>query len=353
MPAVSDQRSEVRNPIDAFILARLREGGADAAARGRPVRARPPRRARPDRPAADAGRGRRVRQRQLAATPTRSSSIGCSRSRPSASTGRGCGSTWPATPTRAGYADDPPRTIWTYRDYVINAFNANKPFDQFTIEQLAGDLLPNPTTEQLVATAFHRNTLTNNEGGTNDEEFRNVAVVDRVNTTFTVWMGTSMACAQCHTHKYDPITQKEYFQLFAFFNNTADADRAGRKPDAAVLDRPELLRTKAELETQLVIDLEATAEGQEAGRVEAGARPARGAQEGTGRGQAADDRADHEGADRAQDRRKTRLQFRGNFLDLGDEVTEGTPAAFHPLPEGRAAEPAGAREVARERRTTR
>jgi hypothetical protein len=89
----------------------------------------------------------------------------------------------------AGYADDRPRTIWGYRDYVIRAFNNNLPFDQFTIEQLAGDLLPNPSQEQLVATAFHRNTQTNNEGGTNDEEFRNVAVVDRVNTTFAPGWG--------------------------------------------------------------------------------------------------------------------------------------------------------------------
>jgi hypothetical protein len=111
----------------------------------------------------------------------------------------------------AGYADDPPRTIWGYRDYVIKSFNDNKPFDTFTIEQLAGDLLPNPTEEQLIATAFHRNTMTNNEGGTNDEEFRNVAIVDRVNTTWAVWMGTTMACAQCHTHKYDPISQEESF----------------------------------------------------------------------------------------------------------------------------------------------
>lgn len=130
----------------------------------------------------------------------------------------------------AGYADDPPRTIWGYRDYVIRSFNANKPFDQFTIEQIAGDLLPNPTDEQLIATAFHRNTMTNNEGGTNDEEFRNVAVVDRVNTTMAVWMGTTMACAQCHSHKYDPITQEEYFRLFAILNNTADADRMDESP---------------------------------------------------------------------------------------------------------------------------
>ncbi len=130
----------------------------------------------------------------------------------------------------AGYADDPSRTIWAYRDYVIRSFNANKPFDQFTLEQLAGDLLPNPTEEQLMATAFHRNTLTNNEGGTNDEEFRNVAIVDRVNTTMAVWMGTSMACAQCHSHKYDPISQEDYFRFFAILNNTEDADRRDESP---------------------------------------------------------------------------------------------------------------------------
>jgi Protein of unknown function (DUF1553)/Protein of unknown function (DUF1549)/Planctomycete cytochrome C/NedA-like, galactose-binding domain len=130
----------------------------------------------------------------------------------------------------AGYADDPLRQIWAYRDYVIKSFNANKPFDQFTIEQIAGDLLPKPTEEQIIATAFHRNTMTNNEGGTNDEEFRNVAVVDRVNTTLTTWMGVSIACCQCHNHKYDPISQKEFFGLFAILNNTADADRPDESP---------------------------------------------------------------------------------------------------------------------------
>jgi mono/diheme cytochrome c family protein len=139
----------------------------------------------------------------------------------------------------AGYADDPPRQIWAFRDYVIKSFNANKPFDRFTIEQIAGDLLPNPTEEQLVATAFHRNTMTNNEGGTNDEEFRNVAVVDRVNTTLTTWMGTSIACAQCHNHKYDPISQKEYFGLFAILNNTADADRSDEAPVYSFYTEPQ------------------------------------------------------------------------------------------------------------------
>ena len=130
----------------------------------------------------------------------------------------------------AGYADDPPRTIWPYRDYVIRAFNSNRPFDRFTIEQIAGDLLETPTKTMKSRLRFQRNTMTNNEGGTVDEEFRNAAVVDRVNTTMSVWMATSMGCAQCHTHKYDPITQQEYFKFFAFFNNTEDADLKDESP---------------------------------------------------------------------------------------------------------------------------
>ncbi|MGN6544514.1 MAG: DUF1549 domain-containing protein, partial [Aureliella sp.] len=130
----------------------------------------------------------------------------------------------------AGYADDPPRTIWAYRDWVVRAINADMPLDEFTTAQLAGDLLPNPTEDDLVATAFHRNTLTNNEGGTNDEEFRNVAIVDRVNTTMAVWMGVTFNCAQCHTHKYDPFTQEEYFKIFAVFNQSQDADRRDESP---------------------------------------------------------------------------------------------------------------------------
>ena len=161
----------------------------------------------------------------------------------------------------AGYADDRARTIWAFRDYVIKAFNKNLPFDQFTIEQLAGDLLPEPTESQLVATAFHRNTQTNNEGGTNDEEFRNVAVVDRVNTTFATWMGTTMACAQCHTHKYDPITHHEYFQVFDVFNQSEDADRRDESPvlelkDKSVEMRREGVRKQIEDQKKLVADIQ-------------------------------------------------------------------------------------------------
>jgi mono/diheme cytochrome c family protein len=149
----------------------------------------------------------------------------------------------------AGYADDPPRTIWPYRDYVIRSFNANKPFDQFTIEQIAGDLLPDATDDERIATAFHRNTLTNNEGGTNDEEFRNVAVVDRVNTTMSVWMGTTIACAQCHDHKYDPLSQEEFFRLFALLNQTEDADRTDESPILPIFTADQK-RRKAEWERE-------------------------------------------------------------------------------------------------------
>ena len=121
-----------------------------------------------------------------------------------------------------GYAPDGPRTIWRWRDWVIQAFNANMPYDRFTIEQLAGDLLPDAGPAQILATGFHRNTQLNTEGGVNLEEFRHAAVVDRVNTTFAVWMGTTLACAQCHNHKYDPLSQRDYYQIFAIFNNTDD-----------------------------------------------------------------------------------------------------------------------------------
>ncbi|MCZ6596542.1 MAG: DUF1549 domain-containing protein, partial [Planctomycetota bacterium] len=121
-----------------------------------------------------------------------------------------------------GYEKDERRVMWPYRDWVIDAFNADMPFDRFTIEQLAGDLLPDATTSQLVATGFHRNTMLNQEGGVDAEEFRAAAVVDRVNTTTSVWLGTTMGCAQCHSHKYDPFTQEEYYELYAFFDQTAD-----------------------------------------------------------------------------------------------------------------------------------
>ncbi len=204
----------------------------------------------------------------------------------------------------AGYADDPPRTIWFYRDYVIQSLNDNVPFDQFTIEQIAGDLLPNPSERQLVATAFHRNTMTNNEGGTNDEEFRNVAIVDRVNTTMAVWMGTTMACAQCHNHKYDPISQEEYFRFFAILNNTQDADRRDESP---------LIEIYSEVQKQQRAAWKSeNADQQLAEQKPLTTVPVM--------------------AELPEDkRRKTHVQYRGSFMDLGPEVGPAVPAAFHPL----------------------
>ncbi|MDN5205521.1 PSD1 and planctomycete cytochrome C domain-containing protein [Fulvivirgaceae bacterium BMA10] len=129
-----------------------------------------------------------------------------------------------------GYEKDGHREIWKYRDWVIDAFNKDLPFDQFTIDQLAGDLLPEPTKDQIIATAFHRNTMNNDEGGTDDEEFRVAAVLDRVSTTWEVWQGTTFACVQCHSHPYDPFKLEEFYEFYAFFNNTEDADRPSEQP---------------------------------------------------------------------------------------------------------------------------
>jgi hypothetical protein len=123
-----------------------------------------------------------------------------------------------------GYEADPHRDIWPYRDWVIRAFNADMPYDEFTIKQLAGDLLEEPTLDDRLATALHRNTQMNTEGGTDDEEFRVAAVIDRVNTTWQVWQATTFGCIQCHAHPYDPIRHEEYYQFMALFNNTRDAD---------------------------------------------------------------------------------------------------------------------------------
>jgi len=278
----------------------------------------------------------------------------------------------------AGYPSDPGRTIWAYRDWVIRAYNANLPFDRFTVEQLAGDLLPNPTQDQLIATAFHRNTMTQNEGGTSDEEFRTAAVIDRVNTTYAVWMGTTMACAQCHTHKYDPLTQTEYFRSYAFLNQTADADKPDERPTMEIVTpeqkaaredlqkrstaaegvlaqtRPEWLKgydawlaTKASIPDKKVAAAFALAKDKRS------AAQAKQLQDYYVRNVAPETKAEREAVAQlkqqlaalkpptvpimqelpATQRRKTFVQLRGNWQALGDEVTAGVPAAWHALPD--------------------
>ncbi len=133
-----------------------------------------------------------------------------------------------------GYSIDAPRQIWKFRDWVIDALNADMPFDQFTIEQLAGDLLPKAKESQIIATGFHRNTQINQEGGIDKEQFRIDSVFDRVATTGTVWLGLSIGCAQCHDHKFDPIEQKEYYRMFAFLNNQEEPTMKVFDPDLDV-----------------------------------------------------------------------------------------------------------------------
>lgn len=149
-----------------------------------------------------------------------------------------------------GYESDGFRDMWRYRDWVVDSLNADQPYDQFIIDQIAGDLVPEPTADEIIATAFHRNTQTNNEGGTDDEEFRTYAVIDRVNTTFDAVQGTTFGCIQCHGHPYDPFVHNEYYQMMTFFNNSADADRNDDAPTqgfyaAADTAKAESLKSKA------------------------------------------------------------------------------------------------------------
>jgi hypothetical protein len=154
-----------------------------------------------------------------------------------------------------GHEADRRRTIWKYRDWVIQALNQDLPFDRFTVEQIAGDMLPNPTTDQLIATGFHRNTMYNEEGGVDKEEAHWENLVDRVNTTATIWLGSTIACAQCHNHKFDPFTQKEYYQLLAFFNNTDRRVRGTgsrfRTEPVLELPTPEQASRKRSLEAEI------------------------------------------------------------------------------------------------------
>jgi len=127
----------------------------------------------------------------------------------------------------SGYHNDSLRDMWLWREWVVNAFNQNMPFDEFTIEQLAGDLIPQSTIQQKIASGFHRNVMTSDEGGLIDAEYRNLYVVDRVSTTGVTWMGMTIGCAQCHDHKYDPITQRDFYQVYAFFNSVAENGKDG------------------------------------------------------------------------------------------------------------------------------
>jgi hypothetical protein len=233
-----------------------------------------------------------------------------------------------------GYEKDQPRNIWRYRDWVIEALNNDMHFDQFTAEQIAGDLFEGATTEQILATAFHRNTMTNDEGGTDNEEFRIAAVKDRADTTIQVWMGLTMGCAKCHSHKYDPISQHEYYRFMAFFNQTEDADRSDDKPRIATPtaeQKHQQLKLTSKLEELRTAQKKQTEENADRKPPEPSSVPAK---------QIADTERKLEELKKsitetpimrelpADKRRETVVHVRGNFLDHGDKVDAAFPAAF-------------------------
>lgn len=231
-----------------------------------------------------------------------------------------------------GYEKDRHRDIWQYRDWVIDALNRDLPFDQFTIEQLAGDLLPDASTDQILATAFHRNTMTNDEGGTDNEEFRIAAVKDRVDTTIQVWMGLTMGCAKCHSHKYDPISQQDYYSFYAFFNQTEDADRPD---DVPVLPIPTPAQEKqiAELEAAIrKLSEESKASGDKnnpdksaTAMLEAKRKELTALKKSVSKTPIMRELA-------AAKRRETRIHQRGNFLDPGSAVEPAVLTLFGSLP---------------------
>ena len=242
-----------------------------------------------------------------------------------------------------GFQRDGFRTVWPYRDWVVDAFNRDMPFDQFTIEQIAGDLLPGATLSQRIATGFNRCTTANVEGGTDPEENRVQTVFDRVNTTATVWLGTTMACAQCHNHKYDPFSQKEYYRLFAYFNSTAMETTAKGKgarefigPSLALPLEPMPAVRRQQLQGRRLLLAKELVERTKKPKQDAGQQ----AELKSLRQKLADvDRqlADVEPATLVMielpEPRPTHVLRRGNFLDKGKLVRPGTPEVLHPLAE--------------------
>ena len=209
----------------------------------------PPAEPRPDRPAADDRRGRRLPRRTRAEAYEKQ----VERLLASPHYGERWGRIWLDAARYAdsdGYEKDKPRQVWFYRDWVINALNRDLPYDQFIIEQIAGDLLPDATQDQVVATGFLRNSMINEEGGIDPEQFRMEAMFDRMDAIGKGILGLTIQCAQCHNHKYDPLTQEEYYRMFAFLNNDHEANDRGlhaRRADAA---RRHLPRRSREIEAR-------------------------------------------------------------------------------------------------------
>ncbi len=234
-----------------------------------------------------------------------------------------------------GFEKDRIRSMWPFRDWVINALNNNLGFDQFTIRQIAGDLLPHATKDDKIATGFHRNTTINEEGGVDPEEYRYYAVVDRVNTTAAVWLGTTLGCSQCHNHKYDPFTMKDYYRLTAFFNSSTDETTKGGGTDPydisskITVDSPEAIAIQTELD-QLKKDLQSQLT---AATSKATSQPAR---DKIAEVQKRLDKARKFSTSLVMVElpkpRETHLHVRGGFLSLGEKVEPNVPASLPRLP---------------------
>jgi hypothetical protein len=239
-----------------------------------------------------------------------------------------------------GYEKDAHRDMFPYRTWVIKALNQDMPYDQFITEQIAGDLLTNPTQDQLIATAFHRQTQTNDEGGTDDEEFRMAAVMDRTTTTWEALMGTSFGCVQCHSHPYDPIPHEEYFQFMAFFNNTEDSDKNDDRPnlDLTLPQHKPRISELRKLEQPLKKQLNKLRKQAKKDKSEALTSTI--AELNTQLKPIANELKKLQGTkipimrELTKDRRKTHLFIGGNRENLGQEVQAGVPAIMNPWPQG-------------------
>ena len=214
-----------------------------------------------------------------------------------------------------GYQDDEPRTMWRWREWLVNVLNDNMPFDQFTIEQLAGDLLPDATPEQRLATGFLRNNRVNGEGGSIAEEFRVEYIVDRVETVSSVWMGLTTGCARCHDHKYDPVSQGDFYSLFAFFNQTPEPGtyRRNAKPSLKVPTRPDQRRLE-----EITRDLEQSDDSTRKKLEEERKRLV--------------DRTPETMIMEDSQKRDTFILKRGQYDQRGQKVTAGVPRSLPPLP---------------------
>ena len=211
-----------------------------------------------------------------------------------------------------GFTVDGARSIWPYRDWVINAYNADLPFDEFTVHQLAGDLLPDATKDQQIATGFHRNTPFNQEGGVDQEQFRVERTIDRANTTGAVWLGLTVGCAQCHDHKFDPVSQADYYSLYAFFDNAEE-------PNYTVGGRPDLDKKLKELDAKRK-ELAKAKKKDELKKIDGEIRKVR--------GQIPTTLVMRE----RKTPRETHVLLRGDFLDPGAVVTPQYPVALVPGP---------------------